>query len=136
MKRIFSILAIVCLLVALAVPAFAVDYVAGEGTWSFNDTLGDYSYPKTFNVSWEQVHPSAGLMMGNRITVSYNSGVRVTFYTEDNTTAFWLNYNKDGTKATTQNYWSLGKNVTIYAEQGTEVYNWLTANATYNPPRV
>lgn len=134
MKRIFSILAIVCLLVALAVPAFASDYVRGEGTWSFNENLGDYTYPKTFVVAWSTVHPSSGLITGTKIVIQDNSNqIQVGFF-NGNSLSFYITYDMNGKKSGSNGYWSLTQGMTIYADTDTAVYEWLTANATYTPP--
>lgn len=52
MKRILSILAVVCLLLALAVPAFADEVQTVSGVWEFsleldNSAFQDYRYPNT-----------------------------------------------------------------------------------------
>lgn len=47
MKRILSILALVCLVLAMAVPAFAEESYTVRGVWTFHNTLTQYPSKKT-----------------------------------------------------------------------------------------
>ena len=43
MKRIFTILILVCFVAVMAVPAFAADVNTVSGVWIFNETISRYS---------------------------------------------------------------------------------------------
>ena len=99
MKRIFSILVVVCLVVVMAVPISAT---STDGTWSLHSTISNANFPTgTYDVNWEASDGS----YGDKITLSTsNIGHKFLEFYQGNTRLIQLVWEYTGERQLTEHW--------------------------------